>query len=152
MSKRSSKQGRQEGRRSSSPARPAAQAAVQERQHSVKRARQERRVEEQRRREEERRRARRNRVLGIGAAVVAVLLLVGLGVYFLAPRGNPAYPSIDNISCDASEQVAVHYHAHITVYINGQNVQIPQGVGIAQDQSCLYWLHTHDSSGVVHIE
>ena len=25
-------------------------------------------------------------------------------------------------------------------------------LGIASDQSCLYWLHTHDTSGVIHVE
>jgi hypothetical protein len=29
---------------------------------------------------------------------------------------------------------------------------IPQNLGIASDQSCLYWLHTHDTSGVIHVE
>jgi hypothetical protein len=37
-------------------------------------------------------------------------------------------------------------------YINGKQVPVPQGVGIASDQSCFYWLHTHTSDGVVHIE
>ncbi|WP_136625277.1 hypothetical protein [Dictyobacter kobayashii] len=38
------------------------------------------------------------------------------------------------------------------MYINGQPVQVPQNVGIASDQSCIYWLHTHDTSGIIHIE
>ena len=65
---------------------------------------------------------------------------------------NAAYPPIDGIYCDALEQTAYHIHAHLTVYINGKQVTIPQGIGIASDQSCFYWLHTHTSDGVIHIE
>jgi hypothetical protein len=31
-------------------------------------------------------------------------------------------------------------------------VQIPANIGIASDQSCFYWIHVHDTSGVLHIE
>ena len=65
---------------------------------------------------------------------------------------NAAYPPIDGIYCDALEQTAYHIHAHLTIYINGKQVAIPQGIGIASDQSCFYWLHTHTSDGVIHIE
>jgi len=50
------------------------------------------------------------------------------------------------------EQTAYHIHAHLTIYINGKQVAIPQNIGIASDQSCFYWLHTHTSDGVIHIE
>jgi hypothetical protein len=56
------------------------------------------------------------------------------------------------VYCDKQEQTTVHYHAHVTIYINGQQTKIPQGVGIASDNSCLYWLHTHDTQGIIHIE
>ncbi|HLI09790.1 MAG TPA: hypothetical protein VKV40_24735 [Ktedonobacteraceae bacterium] len=65
---------------------------------------------------------------------------------------NPAYPVIDGIACQAGEQLAYHIHAHVSIYINGKLSQIPQYVGIASDGSCYYWLHTHDTSGVIHIE
>ena len=65
---------------------------------------------------------------------------------------NPAYPPVDGIYCDTLEQTAYHIHAHLTIYIDGKQVTIPQGIGIASDQSCFYWLHTHTSDGVVHIE
>jgi hypothetical protein len=38
------------------------------------------------------------------------------------------------------------------MYINGQVLPLPSQIGIAKDQSCLYWLHTHDTSGVIHME
>jgi hypothetical protein len=36
--------------------------------------------------------------------------------------------------------------------IKGQPFPIPANIGIAHDARCLYWLHTHDRSGVIHIE
>lgn len=118
--------------------------------------RQERRREEQQRREEERRRAARTRrIRTIGIIVLGVLLVVGL-VYFVIAQGqtpaNAAYPATDGISCDRNEHADFHIHAHVTLYMNGKIAPVPANIGIASDQSCLYWLHTHTSDGVIHIE
>ncbi len=125
---------------------------------------QERREEEKRRRLEEQRRARRNkRILVVSLIAAAVLLAAGISVWAYANAHssqatqteqvvNPAFPPVDNIYCDSLEQTAYHIHAHLTIYIDGNPVAIPQGIGIAPDQSCLYWLHTHTSDGVIHIE
>jgi hypothetical protein len=50
------------------------------------------------------------------------------------------------------EQAVFHIHAHLSFFLDGQAVAIPQGIGIAPDSSCFYWLHMHDASGVIHIE
>ena len=126
------------------------------------------RREEQKRREAERlraARARRNTLIG---AFVGLVLIIGVSVYFagklnnnpspnsISPSGTPinnqVNPRVDNISCEGNEQLAFHIHAHLSIYINGSPVQVSQGIGLATDQSCLYWLHTHDSTGVIHIE
>lgn len=127
----------------------------------------ERRREEQLRRERERRGAIRRKVLLIGSAAVAVLLVAAISVYYVVSARsqssqqatvpcqstvNPAYPPVDNICCDQLEQTTVHYHALVLIYIDGQPVQVPQNVGIASDQSCFYWMHTHDTTGVIHME
>ncbi len=65
---------------------------------------------------------------------------------------NPSYPVVDNIACQSMEQLAYHIHAHISIYINGSPYSIPANLGIAPDQSCYYWIHTHDTSGIIHIE
>ena len=61
-------------------------------------------------------------------------------------------PVVDNIACEVNEQVSYHIHAHVSIYINGQAQTIPANVGINQQQGCYYWLHTHDTTGVIHIE
>lgn len=118
--------------------------------------RQERRREEQRRREEERQRAARTRrFTTIGIAAVVALAAVGLIIFAVIQNqapANAAYPPIDKVSCESTEQSGTHIHAHVSIYINGKSTPVPANVGIAPDSSCLYWLHTHDSTGVVHIE
>jgi hypothetical protein len=55
----------------------------------------------------------------------------------------------------AEEMLQVHYHAHLDVEVNGKPVTVPLGVGfIVQGTSvtALAPLHTHDATGIVHIE
>ena len=73
--------------------------------------------------------------------------------------------AIDGVSCQTSEQTIFHIHTHLTIFVNGQQRQVPAGIGIpgavAQQTSagpfvdsgtCFYWLHTHAADGIVHIE
>lgn len=57
---------------------------------------------------------------------------------------------IDGISC-GQETVSYHVHAHLTILVKGKPVGMPRGIG-AGSTNCLYWLHTHDDTGVIHIE
>jgi hypothetical protein len=50
------------------------------------------------------------------------------------------------------EKLAVHYHAHLDVIVNGTAVPVPAGLGIDQVRQLIAPLHTHDGTGVVHIE
>ena len=40
----------------------------------------------------------------------------------------------------------------LEVFVNGQRQQVPDNVGILTSPSCLYWLHTHDDDGIIHVE
>jgi len=127
----------------------------------TKHTRRQDRQEEQLRREAEQKQAARRRRLTLIGIIIAALLIIGtITAYVIYSNGqpqtttvvNPAYPPIDGIYCDKQEQTAFHIHTHLTMYINGKQVTLPQNVGIASDQSCLYWLHVHDTTGVIHIE
>jgi hypothetical protein len=72
---------------------------------------------------------------------------------------------INGIGCSASEQTLFHVHAHLTIFVNGQQRQVPAAIGIpnpvaartgagtfAGSGSCFYWLHTHAADGIIHIE
>jgi hypothetical protein len=70
------------------------------------------------------------------------------------------------VSSNENEQVLFHVHAHLAIYINGTPKLLPYGVGIVGPYqlqqtadgpfvaggSKYYWLHTHDESGIIHIE
>ena len=50
------------------------------------------------------------------------------------------------------EMTQVHYHAHLDIIVDGQPVTVPQYVGIDTNAQTITALHTHDTSGVIHIE
>jgi hypothetical protein len=50
------------------------------------------------------------------------------------------------------EELAVHYHVHLDVFAGGQQVPVPADIGIDEAKGLIAPLHTHDDSGVVHIE
>jgi len=54
---------------------------------------------------------------------------------------------IDGVACATSE--AYHIHAMISIYRNGTRMALPNNIG---RNSCNYDLHTHDGSGVIHLE
>jgi hypothetical protein len=62
---------------------------------------------------------------------------------------------------DCIRTIAYHIHAHISLFVEGQPIAVAAGVGIVNPMvrdgyvsggSCFYWLHTHDQSGIVHVE
>jgi hypothetical protein len=114
-----------------------------------------RREEQQRRVEAQHRAARTKRLTTIGVIIVGVLI-VALIAFVLVLRNqtpvNAAFPTTDGISCDSGEHSDFHIHAHLSLYINGKASPLPATIGIAPDQSCIYWLHTHASDGIIHIE
>lgn len=126
---------------------------------------------EERHRQEERLRAAKRRLIiwistTVGAVVVIVAAIIAgsvLGNKYVQANNNtssrttltsdnPAYPVVNDIACQTSEQLAYHIHAHLSIYIDGKPYALPATIGIASDQSCYYWLHTHKTDGVIHIE
>ncbi|GAC1455893.1 MAG: hypothetical protein PVSMB4_16240 [Ktedonobacterales bacterium] len=90
------------------------------------------------------------RRLGVGGwLVVGTIALVGAGLA-VNYAATASAPVIDGISCQFAEGQVQHYHAELYIYVNGRQVQVPEGIGVRQ--TCLYALHTHDASGLVHIE
>jgi hypothetical protein len=50
------------------------------------------------------------------------------------------------------EYAKYHVHAHLDIYVNGVHKTLPALIGMSESGRCLYWLHTHDTSGVIHVE
>jgi hypothetical protein len=85
----------------------------------------------------------------------------------LAPASTTAPGTkIDGvIECAPLEQLAYHIHIHLQVYVDGQSRSIPAAIGLLGPvyentpygrfygaQKCYYWLHTHASDGIIHVE
>ena len=72
-----------------------------------------------------------------------------------APAGGHGAP-IQGILCNNSEGVALHVHQHLALFDGGKQIQIPQYIGFVPNPnpslSCLYWIHTHDGEGIIHVE
>lgn len=84
-------------------------------------------------------------VIILGLVAVVAIFVSAIFILHAAPQ------EIDGIQCNQMEQAVFHIHAHLDIIINGQKHTIPSQIGIMDDR-CLYWLHTHDSSGIIHIE
>jgi hypothetical protein len=48
------------------------------------------------------------------------------------------------------EPSVFHIHSHLIILINGHYYAVPALIGITNN--CFYWLHTHDGTGIIHIE
>jgi hypothetical protein len=45
-----------------------------------------------------------------------------------------------------------HVHAVLRIYVEGKQVEVPSQIGIDQQEGYLAPLHTHDASGIIHME
>jgi hypothetical protein len=59
--------------------------------------------------------------------------------------------NISGITCDKVEHLVYHNHTKLVINIQNETLSIPAGIGIIPND-CIFWLHTHDDSGIIHIE
>jgi hypothetical protein len=144
---------------------------------SAKQAR--RRQEAARARQAARRRRERRRRLGVAAALV-VVLVAGIGALAVSVANRDRQPAAGSgglaglqtgpapwgaNTADLAQRLramglpplspvegtVIHIHQHLDLYVDGRKVPVPAGVGI--DPAVGYApLHTHDTSGIVHVE
>lgn len=74
---------------------------------------------------------------------------MSIGPATVDPAATALAP-IEGIACDPMEQVTYHVHAHLNIRVNGELQVIPGDVGLRS--ICLFWLHTHQVHGVIHVE
>jgi hypothetical protein len=102
----------------------------------------------------------------IGAAVTAGVVAIAALVFTqtrggASPAATATAPSvataastlarrIDAIPCNDAN-ITYHVHAHLQIVYEGHTVAVPANIGI-DDNTCVYYLHTHDNSGELHIE
>ncbi len=120
-----------------------------------------------------RRRDRPDWLVPVGISVGGLVVLAVV-VVLLFGRASPSSSStsfagtgqtIDGVQCQTSEQVVYHIHAHLAIFANGAQRTVPMGIGIPNPQventtsgpfvgngSCFYWLHSHATDGIIHVE
>ncbi|HEU5156469.1 MAG TPA: hypothetical protein VFU43_05690 [Streptosporangiaceae bacterium] len=125
-------------------------------------------------RAEERRRERRRWLVTFGATGAVVAALGGGAAWAIVSNNNkteqpasasgtgqppwplPADPiagaKAAGLNVAPSEGNALHIHAHLDVFVNGKEVPVPANLGISRSGNELAELHTHDDTGVLHIE
>ena len=94
--------------------------------------------------------------------IVAAVLIIGAVYVAFAAAGSGLLTNktggsatIDGIPCETvehTEATAKHIHIHLDIFLKGAPVNLPANEGISQANQCLYWIHTHDASGVIHVE
>ena len=85
------------------------------------------------------------------------------------PQAVHPNQTIDGVTCNLGEKVAFHIHAHLAIFVDGKQKQVPLGIGIGPPLklytstppppslfvgggSCFMWLHTHTADGIIHME
>lgn len=87
---------------------------------------------------------------------------VGKNVF---PDGNTSSggqgSAVAGIPCSSGAADVEHYHVHLSLIANGEQIAIPRAIGIMNPilqgeavlaGSCFYWLHSHDRTGIIHVE
>ena len=150
-----------------SPRRPAPPTAAQRRRQAA----------EQRRLQQAERgpRQRRITIVGVGAMVVFTAVVIGatvaqrhstqtataggaglVGLQSTAAPWAPEYAHLPErlaaLDLPPNGDESYHIHAHLAVYVDGHPVPVPADVGISAAAGLESPMHTHDVSGVIHIE
>lgn len=72
------------------------------------------------------------------------------------PWAVPADPGAGitaaGLSISAMTPGGAHFHSHLDIRVDGRPVPVPANIGISAATGAMSELHTHDTSGVVHVE
>jgi len=126
------------------------------------------------REETARRTSRRRRLIGLLIGVAVVLVAAGVtAAVLLSSRGSgaaedvagrtsaPPWPAPQDVEQRAkaaglsmltAEGEALHIHEHLTITVDGKRVGVPALLGIDEAAQRISPIHTHDRTGIIHVE
>ena len=93
------------------------------------------------------RRRKKKYMMIIVPIIIAVAAIGTVGALLYKPQPAQA---INGVECHGTEQTTYHVHSHLDVFVDGQKQEVPTRIGILS--SCFFWLHTHDTDGIIHVE
>jgi len=101
-------------------------------------------------------------VVGVVALVAFVAALphkgagAGLGLRTGPAPWPPEYSHLGRrlgaLHLPAESDAAFHIHVRLRIFVGARQVPVPAGIGIDPAGGLLASLHTHDASGIVHVE
>ncbi|MQA80255.1 MAG: hypothetical protein GEV10_17520 [Streptosporangiales bacterium] len=56
------------------------------------------------------------------------------------------------LTTSRTEGTGSHLHAHLAVIVDGEAVTVPAGIGVDRSRGAFAELHTHDDSGLLHLQ
>lgn len=84
---------------------------------------------------------------------LTIVVIVGVGYLAVsAPKRPPSSITTREVALNCTTDMATVFHIHPTlaISINGVSKEIPSNVGIKA--GCMNALHTHDKTGLIHVE
>lgn len=76
-------------------------------------------------------------------------------------KGGQGAP-VDGLVCyglknNSTSAETFHIHSHLSIFRDGVQLAVPENIGIVGDEAvpsttCVYPLHTHDATGILHVE
>ena len=57
-----------------------------------------------------------------------------------------------NLPALSAEGTALHTHQHLDIFVHGEPITVPAGIGINERAGFISPIHTHDATGIIHIE
>jgi len=90
-----------------------------------------------------------NKFYIIGAT--ALMLIIG-GSIFAGSNKTATMAGDTNLECleGGHQNVALHIHPNLSITVDGESEEVPANIGITN--VCMAEIHTHDSTGTIHIE
>ena len=86
----------------------------------------------------------------------------GVNVISTAVRDLREGQVVDSVPCLRDDLPVNHFHVHLVIYLDGEKLTVPAGLGVGRPWGenppgfiatgrCFAWIHTHDTTGVMHV-
>ncbi len=83
--------------------------------------------------------------------IAGIVIVIGIGLLLWGGQSVSTKTNRElALSCTTDPLTRFHIHPNLQIFVNGVQQTIPADLGISL--TCMHPIHTHDASGVIHIE